>query len=433
MSSFLVIDDDRESSAVIAGLLLEKNLEVRVARTDEEALAALDERPADVMIAALRLGEPSERARLEKLRAAAPSVATIALASEITPVDRILAEELGVSSVLLRGAPPAELEEAVRRARELTGGFRGSLHGLNLHDVLQMFHLNKRSLSVHVGGRAAGRVDFDRGEIVHALRGERVGRAALAAILGSSSGSVRTTPRTDTARTITQDFAALMLETMHQMDEGGRGQTVPPVPSPDDESLDDRIDRLDALDLQSMLPGLAIGSSPEDGSGGFGDRTMTDGTSAASRGSSGGASSGIGPAPAVGVSSPSSIARARDALCRAVVAEVPGAVAVALFAVASGELVGVELDVPMDRGFERDWVAYFRAIFAGPELQVLSARLDDGPYVEEAHLTTRHGHLLGRAVKGGSHVLLLMLPKSRDVPAAWAAVRALLRGVESNI
>ncbi len=413
MISFLVIDDDRESSAVIAGQLLERKLEVRVARTDEEALAALAERPADVIIVSMALREGTDRARLDVLRAAAPHVTTVALTASPSAEDRARADGLGVTAVITRGALEAELDAAVAQAVDVASGFRGSLHGLNLHDVLQMFHMNKRTLSVHVGGRGAGRVDFERGEIVHAVRGELTGRTALAAILGSSSGSVRTGPRADDARTLTQDFAGLMLQTMHQMDEVVRSSSSEiPLPVEEEESMESlasRIDRLDALDLGPLQPGH---TEPSVVPAPLPSALPTP--SALPRGSS-------------------TLPRGRDALCRAVLAEVSGAVAVALFVVASGEIVGLELEIPVDRGFERDWVAYFRAIFGGPEVRALAARLDEGPYVEEAQLTTRHGHLLGRALKSGTHALVVMLPKSRDVAAAWVALRPLVRGVETNL
>jgi hypothetical protein len=339
----------------------------------------------------------SDRTRLDRLRASAPAVSTIALSPKVTPEVRALGDELGVAALLSRAELGSELDAAVDRALEASHGFRGSLHGLNLHDVLQMFHLGRRTLSVYVGGRAPGRVDLERGEVVHAVSGPQQGREALTTILASSSGSMRTAPRVEASRSIHADFAALMLETAQQVDEAVRDSTAPALETPLDVAIDESA--IDHIALPSIMPSFIDGAAGGD---------------------------------VWGIAVPSGAPRASDALCRALIAEIPGALAVVLLDLDSGELVGVEIGIPIDSAFERDLAAYFRVLFRGAEARALAARVE-GTYVEEGHLSTRHGHFLGRALRAGTHALVVMLPRSGDVPAAWSAIRALSRGVESNL
>jgi hypothetical protein len=122
--------------------------------------------------------------------------------------------------VLCKPFTSSELLLAIRQAVDCETGVRGSIHGLSLVDLLQMFHYARRSLAIVVDGWAPGHVFVSEGRVVHATYRDLAGEDAVRAILAMPAGSLRTMVLPDgIPRTITRDLESLLLDSLRTMDE----------------------------------------------------------------------------------------------------------------------------------------------------------------------------------------------------------------------
>ena len=142
-------------------------------------------------------------------------------------------DEVGerVAELATRGS---ELDAVVHEAREVV---EGRLSQIPLVDLLQLFHLNRRTGTIELrhrnseGRTVRGRVHLRDGDVVHAATRAVEGEKALFRLLGWSEGSFEFRP--DTARVETQITAptrGLLLEGMRQLDEGRRLRAQLPSP-----------------------------------------------------------------------------------------------------------------------------------------------------------------------------------------------------------
>ncbi len=127
----------------------------------------------------------------------------------------------------------SEFDAVVQEAREVV---EGRLSQIPLVDLLQLFHLNRRSGTIEVrrrnseGRTVRGRVHLRDGDVVRAATGAVEGQKALFRLLGWSEGSFEFRPDAGHVATqITTPTRALLLEGMRQLDEGRRLRTqLPP-------------------------------------------------------------------------------------------------------------------------------------------------------------------------------------------------------------
>jgi len=183
--------DLREVSAVVGGL---HGFDHRLARDRAELLAQARQQTPDVFLLDCHLPGLDLFDFLASLPALAPRAMVVLLCAEVSVKDYQRAVRLGVVDVLVRPFDEGELIDVLLRAVDSQSGFRGSLHGLSLADVLQMFHLSRRSVSVEVRGSAGvGLVSLMEGEIVHAEVGDKQGEDAMVVLLADEVGAIRST------------------------------------------------------------------------------------------------------------------------------------------------------------------------------------------------------------------------------------------------
>ncbi|MFY0534776.1 response regulator [Nannocystis pusilla] len=194
MASLFIVEDDSHFRGELTRELEGRGFQVASAPSVHSALAALARRPADVVLTDLRLGGPDGLDLLKLLPSVSRRTRSILMSAHASARDHQVATELGAIDVLIKPFTPAELLRSIHKAIDCETGFVGSVHGLSLIDVAQMFHLAQRSVTIVVTatGRPASKIHLRRGEIVGASHGDLVGCAALRAILAASSG--RCTP-----------------------------------------------------------------------------------------------------------------------------------------------------------------------------------------------------------------------------------------------
>lgn len=223
-ASVLVVDDDDVLRADLVLALRAQGYEVREARTVEGAVGLLSVRHPDVLLTDLRMEGRDGIDLLVELRSRSPSTLAVLMSGFATARDYQRAIDLGAVRVLTKPFTPRDVCEAVQHAVDCGTGFRGSVHGLSLVDMLQMFHFGKRSIVLHVGGAGNGTIELQDGEITHAALGGLSGPDALRAILATPSGALATSvPTGHSARSVDVPFSRLLMDCLRELDESGRG------------------------------------------------------------------------------------------------------------------------------------------------------------------------------------------------------------------
>lgn len=228
MTSLLVIDDDEAFRTTLSRDLMEHGYEVRLAQNAEEAERTLTQHSIDILLTDLRMPGADGIDLLHRVRTLSARTRTILMSGYASARDYQRAIECGAVRVLCKPFTSAELLLAIRQAIDCETGFRGSIHGLSLVDLLQMFHYGRRSLAIVVDGWTPGHVYLEEGRVIHASYRELIGEQALRAILAMPAGSLRTMVLPDAIQhSIARDLEGLLLDAMREVDEAARGGTDP--------------------------------------------------------------------------------------------------------------------------------------------------------------------------------------------------------------
>lgn len=220
----LVVEDDLSVRRAMCRLF-EADYDVLEAGTIAAALELL-EAHEDIYALVLDLVLP-DGGGLDLLRALSErgwEIPSVVVSGHLSPTTFQAAMDLGAVRVLEKGSTDNDaLREAVALALECGHGTRGSLHGLSLIDVLQMFHYARRNVSVNILGGHPGMVVMEGGEIVHAEVAELTGVEALQSLLARSQASIRTSAISEGFEpTITGAFEGLLLDCLRLVDEQGQ-------------------------------------------------------------------------------------------------------------------------------------------------------------------------------------------------------------------
>lgn len=223
MTSVLVVDDDASLRNALTRELRANGYDSIQASGYDEALLRLREQAYDVLLTDLRMGEKDGLDLITALQSSFPATRPILMSAYATARDSERALGLGAVRVLCKPFDSAEMLQAVEKAAECNSGFFGTVHGLSLIDMLQMFHYAQRSVTVRVLGGTPAAVHMQRGQIVHAVYGSSQGEEALSQILTMPAGSLQTTSLEPVTPTVRGEFQPLMLELLRRVDERGRG------------------------------------------------------------------------------------------------------------------------------------------------------------------------------------------------------------------
>jgi DNA-binding response OmpR family regulator len=380
----LVVDDDAQFSAALVRDLKAREYVVETARGVDEALSLLRTHPFDVLLTDLRMDDRDGIDLLAEMRAIGVSTRPILMSAYATARDSQKATELGAVRILCKPFGSAELAQAIQQAVDCGTGFRGSVHGLSLIDMLQMFHFGRRSIVLKVEARVPGEIHFNEGEIVHAARGPSRGEQALSEILGVGSGAVHTEPTVAVERTVHRSFESLLLDLLRTLDEQG------PVQGDDDLDFDA------AFRSMPPKPGSIERSKEETHMGKI------------------------------------------DDACKEVVESVDGAVAAGVVDLDTGMLLGIYNASQYTSTLNEVVAAATMDLFRGPNVgrieQMVRAHRgipeDGGHYFEEVHVTSRNNFHFAKTLKGGRAVMMLVTKKTTNIGMGWAQLKSKLPMVE---
>ncbi|HEY0135043.1 MAG TPA: response regulator, partial [Nannocystis sp.] len=424
MTSLFIVEDDLHLRSALIRELEAHGFEVRAASSVDEALISIGQKPVDVVLTDLRLDGQDGIDLLRRLPAVSRRTRVVLMSAYATARDHQIATELGAVTVLVKPFTWDELLRTIQKAIDCETGFVGSIHGLSLVDMAQMFHLAQRSISVRVSqpGGSPSAIHFRGGEIVHAEHRGLVGTPALRAILATPFGTIDTAPfAEDTETTISSNFDHLLLESLSQLDEeqhdlqrialratGGFAGV---------EELQVRDDEPGALALSSSP---AFSSSPSATATLLPERPVRPIELAATM-------LEVPPVEAErrtipvddpiyhASQPPSALQPALSEACRGLMAAIDAAVACTIVALENGALIGHHQTAGLAEPVGPILAAATHALFAGPALTRLAA-VEVGPtgveVTQEAQLTAARHYLFARVLPDGRSAVALLTRKT---------------------
>jgi len=241
MTSILVVDDDELFARALARDLKAQSYDIKIANAVDEAWRLLEQQSFDVVLTDLNMSPHSGLELVRAVRKAYPSTGPVLMSGCATVRDYQQAVAAGSVAVLVKPFSPTELSESIQQALTLRTGFRGSVHGLSLTDMLQMFHLGRRTLQIEVLGKSVAYVRMREGEVidVESDDGNLRGTIALRHLLSREHGLINTGPLPKNVQaTIDAPFDFLLMDAIRENDEAGTPHGVhsarPPRVSWDD-------------------------------------------------------------------------------------------------------------------------------------------------------------------------------------------------------
>lgn len=384
MASVLVVDDDVQLRNALARDLRTHGYEVSAAGSYDEAMDRLRRQEFDVLLTDLVLTDERDGFELiTQLPQTAPSTRSILMSAFATAKDSQRATELGVVRVLCKPFEAGELFQAVEQAVECSTGFRGSVHGLSLVDILQMFHYGKRSMTLTLAGPVPARIHMNHGEVVHAARGDKVGESALKSILRMPSGTLQTNTLESEEATISRSFQSLLLDMLRDLDEQSKNSALPTG-----------LDSLFSGDFSSTVPAAIPEIPPSQGP--------------------------------------------IDAACAKVVTSVDGAVACAVVDLDAGILLGLHPAGGASTELHDAVVTLAVDLFRGPNVgrieQMVRAHRgtpENGVhYFDEVQISSKHNLHFVKALRGGRAAILLITEKSTNLGMGWLQLKSVIPSLE---
>lgn len=228
MAIILIADDDTQIRRSLARDLGNQDHEVHTAGSVDEAIQVLAGLESlDVLVTDLRMPDRDGLDLIELIRETRTGTSTVLMSAYASGHDYQRAIELGSVEVLNKPFTRAQLIDAIDRAIDCQRSFHGSIHGLSLVELLQMFHHGRRAIGIMVGSHGA--IYMDDGELIHATTGGAEGLDALADLLGRRVGHIKTSSLPPLMRrNLSGAFEKVLLEALRRRDGGADGPSAPP-------------------------------------------------------------------------------------------------------------------------------------------------------------------------------------------------------------
>jgi len=240
----LMVDDEIDYLILLKLKLVNEGFDVIASDNAEDALAAMEKDPPDLVVADVLMPGMDGIAMFRRMREAnAPwgDIPLIFLSGKDDSQTKVDALQLGAEDFLVK---PVELKELAARIRNVirrdakwrkgasgtaqAGGVVGDLRNLGVPDIVQTLHLGLKTACVRVTGKGGeGKIWFENGRIRHAELGSLSGDLAFYEMLRWQEGPfVIAHGQSTKLRTIEMDEMQLMMEGLRRLDEEKKG--VPP-------------------------------------------------------------------------------------------------------------------------------------------------------------------------------------------------------------
>lgn len=225
MSAILLVEADGAAGDALAEVLRPLGHAVLATQTADAAIEILRRTRIDVLVCDLRARTTQGVELLQHCINTAPQTRVVLVSADATAAEYKAARAKGVVEVLGRPIDVDELKRAITRAEGFTAGFQADVVGLSLIDLLQVFHHNRRSVTVRVG--RVGAVHLRDGNLIHAQTANQTGADALLALLQVERGVLATGPLEPVTPTLNASFQTVLLGT-HLDEQRARGLQLDP-------------------------------------------------------------------------------------------------------------------------------------------------------------------------------------------------------------
>ena len=233
----LMVDDEIDYLTLLKLKLVNEGFDVTATDNAEDALAAMQKDPPDLVVADVMMPGTDGIAMFRRMREAnAPWGETplVFLSGRDESQTKVDALQMGAEDFLVK---PVDLKELAARIRNVirrdakwrkgatapaqAQGVVGDLKNLGVPDIVQTLHLGLKTACVRVTGKGGeGRIWFENGRIRHAELGTLSGEGAFYEMLRWQEGPfVIAHGQTTKLRTIEMDEMQLMMEGLRRLDE----------------------------------------------------------------------------------------------------------------------------------------------------------------------------------------------------------------------
>lgn len=230
-SKVLVVDPDPEETTVLELRLVERGMDVVVARSPQDALARVESFKPDVLISEIVLTPMDGFQFVAELKKRKINVPTIFVTSRGDRETVQKGFDLGAKDFVIKPASAdvvaAKVEQvlsmSVAETKSSAKGVQGTLQEMSLPDVVQVLAHGRKSgmLEIRAKGKV-GKIMFGEGEIWDAEFGDAKAAEAVYELLTLTEGDftldLSQQPGT---RTIQDSYESLLLEGMRRLDEAG--------------------------------------------------------------------------------------------------------------------------------------------------------------------------------------------------------------------
>ncbi|MGE5285041.1 MAG: response regulator [Actinomycetota bacterium] len=233
----LMVDDEIDYLMLLKLKLVNEGFDVVAADNAEEALAAMERNPPDLVVSDVMMPGTDGITMFRRMREAnAPWGETplIFLSARDESQTKVDALHLGAEDFLVK---PVDLKELAARIRNVirrdakwrkgglgtaqASGVVGDLRNLGVSDIVQTLRLGLKTACVRITGRdGEGKIWFENGRIRHAELGSLSGEQAFFEMLRWQEGPFVIAHGLSTKlRTIEMDEMQLMMEGLRRLDE----------------------------------------------------------------------------------------------------------------------------------------------------------------------------------------------------------------------
>jgi predicted regulator of Ras-like GTPase activity (Roadblock/LC7/MglB family)/DNA-binding response OmpR family regulator len=258
MKRVLVVDDEEDML-----WMLQRNLnkgmtdvEILAAKSGEEALAILSDKPINLVITDINMPGISGLDLLVEINNKFPDTGVIIMTAYPSNAYENQAMTSGSLRFIEKPFDIKDVRTIVENILRRGERFQGTVDGIDLIDIVQLNGLSRATAALKVStDDREGMIYFKEGTVVHAICGEATGEDAFFTILGFNGGSLQNINGVHPPMvTIEKSIEALLFEAAVQSDEKhSRDDTVAEQLAEAEELVAQRLGEAFAIDEQKIV------------------------------------------------------------------------------------------------------------------------------------------------------------------------------------
>jgi CheY-like chemotaxis protein len=224
MTRLLIVEDDVEQARGMARVFseLRPELTILIAHNGVEAARLMSERGVDLVLTDMRMPEMDGFALLAWMHNRVPDVPVFTMSGYDDAENAARLHGLGVTGSF---AKPLDARAVLARVTEtLAQSVRGHVQNLSLASFLQLLEMERKTCTLNIScDDRAGLLVVERGALVAAEAGDRVGQAAAIEIIAWPSANITISRHREVrSESIQAPLGFILMEAMRVQDEHAR-------------------------------------------------------------------------------------------------------------------------------------------------------------------------------------------------------------------